>query len=84
VGRRHAGRRLAGGLGVRQDGGQALSWYLKAAAAGNHAAEYDVGLFYLNGWAGLPADAAQARSWFVRAADGGNPDATAWLAAHPG
>ncbi|MES2942460.1 MAG: tetratricopeptide repeat protein, partial [Pseudomonadota bacterium] len=50
------------GVGTVQDDRQALYWYTRAATAGNHVAQYRLGMRYMNGH-GVMADKVQARFW---------------------
>jgi TPR repeat protein len=56
----------------------ARDWCLKAAAAGNRMAMYQLGTIYLSG-DGVPRDEVQARQWYIRAAALGEPDSMFWL-----
>ena len=58
------------GIGVREDYGQALQWYQRAAALGSPAATFNVGVMYDAG-KGVPADRAEAAQWYARAAKKG-------------
>ena len=48
---------------------------LKEAKAGNRLAQYNVGLYYHNGWSGVKQDYQQAAYWYRKAADQGYADA---------
>jgi TPR repeat protein len=56
------------GWGVTQDSAQAVSWYRKAADAGDADGMYQLGIMYQN----VTPDYAQAMSWYRKAADAGN------------
>jgi len=62
------------GDGVAKDAEQAVSWYRRAAEAGNAAAQFNLGVCYANG-DGVAKDAEQAVSWYRRAAEAGHADA---------
>lgn len=51
-----------------------MSWYRKAADAGDAAGMFNLGIMYEDG-RGMPRDDAQALSWFRKAADAGNQNA---------
>ena len=59
------------GLSVRVDLSKATDWYRKAADHGFTKAQYNLGVFYLNGQGGCPKDPATAVDWFRKAADQG-------------
>ena len=44
---------------------------LKEAKAGNGVAQYNVGLYYHNGWSGVKQDYQQAAYWYRKSADQG-------------
>ena len=48
---------------------------LKEAKAGNRLAQYNVGLYYHNGWSGVKQDYQQAAYWYRKSADQGYADA---------
>ena len=48
---------------------------LKEAKAGNDVAQYNVGLYYHNGWSGVKQDYQQASYWYRKSADQGYADA---------
>lgn len=48
---------------------------LKEAKAGNGVAQYNVGLYYHNGWSGVKQDYQQAAYWYRKSADQGYADA---------
>jgi hypothetical protein len=51
------------GRGVKRDYARALSWYRKAAQAGDARAMGDVGVMYAQGW-GVAKDPIEAAKWF--------------------
>jgi TPR repeat protein len=59
---------------------EAVELLREPAAAGNHAAQFELGYCYLHG-RGVSFDAATARDWLTRAADRGNASACRDLAA---
>ncbi len=59
------------GHGVSQDFAAALSWYRRAAEAGDAAAMFNVGAMYDNG-RGTSANRAEAVKWYAMAAKKGN------------
>lgn len=62
------------GAGVEQNDGQALSWYQRAAAAGDLTATNNIGFLYFAGQ-GVERNIAEALRWFVRAAELGSTGA---------
>jgi TPR repeat protein len=58
------------GQGVEQNYTLALSWYHKAADAGDARAMADVGIMYAKGW-GVAKDPAEAAKWYHKAFDRG-------------
>ena len=59
------------GLGVSEDGAQAVQWYRRAAKQGYDEAQYHLGFMYDTG-KGVPEIGAQeAAQWYTRAADRG-------------
>jgi uncharacterized protein len=62
------------GQGVPQDDKQAVDWFQKAAAKGNAAAIYDLGIAYDTG-RGIRKDPRTARNLFRQAAAAGDPRA---------
>jgi len=60
------------GEGVAKDPATARTWFEKAAATGDPAAEYARGHFYIDG-VGAPVDPVRALSWFQRSAAHGYP-----------
>jgi TPR repeat protein len=58
--------------GLPKDDAQAVSWYRKAADAGEGSGMAYLGDMYENGRGGLPKDNAQAVSLYRMAADAGN------------
>lgn len=67
------------GTGVPQDYGQALSWFRKAADAGDSGGMRHLGVMYAQGQ-GVAKDPEQAVSWFRKGADAGNTKAMLDLA----
>jgi len=63
----------ANGDGVAEDAEQAVSWYRRAAEAGDAGAQFNLGLCYANG-DGVPEDAELSVAWHRRAADAGQSD----------
>ncbi len=61
--------------GLPKDQAQAVSWYRKAADAGDARAMANLGAMYETGRGGLPMDDAQAVSWYRKAAQLGNTEA---------
>jgi TPR repeat protein len=61
----------ASGNGLQKNEEQALSWYRKAADAGDARGMTKLGVAYLVGLAGLSKDDAQALTWLRKAADAG-------------
>jgi TPR repeat protein len=59
------------GRGVRKNEGEAVSWWTKAAAQGDTAAFYQLGMAYLGG-RGVPKDEATALEWHRKAAEKGH------------
>ena len=74
------GSRFAGGQGVTHDDGEALKWWLKAAAQGHPLSQWAVGIFYREGRGGLAKSAEEAVAWFRKAANQGNAWGQAELA----
>jgi len=66
------------GLGVKEDLGQAISWYRKAAEQGYAAAQLRLGSLYERGL-GVSRDDGQAKAWYQKAADQGNMEALTGL-----
>jgi len=62
------------GHGVAKDAEQAVSWYRRAADAGDASAQYNLGLCYADG-DGVAKDSELALSWYRRAAEAGHADA---------
>ncbi len=54
------------GEGVEEDNQEAIKWYRLAAMQGNEAAQYCLGVTYLNGEVGEP-DLAEAFAWLTLA-----------------
>ncbi|MFM7008035.1 MAG: tetratricopeptide repeat protein [Betaproteobacteria bacterium] len=59
------------GLGMRQDYGQAMTWYRRAADQGNPNAQFAIGVLYRKGL-GVQADDKQAVNWYRKAAHQGH------------
>ena len=70
-------RRLDTGVGVKQDGLEALTWWRRAASAGNSDAQFELGLAYRGGRRGARKHGAQtvAKEWFEAAAAQGHANA---------
>lgn len=71
------------GGGTRKDLAKALQWYRRAAALGETAAMFKVGIVALKGLLGQPRNVGEAITWLKRAADmadGANPHALHELA----
>lgn len=62
------------GTGVPRDDAAAARWLRPSAAAGNTAAQNNLGLLYATGQ-GLPHSHAQAEAWFRAAANQGSAEA---------
>ena len=63
---------LSGGLGLADDGTEAVAWLRLAAEQGDVRAESLLGGIYSAGWAGVEADQVEAVSWYRRAAKQGD------------
>jgi TPR repeat protein len=74
------GAMYANGAGVTKDPTEAVSWYRKAADAGDTQGMNNLGIAYLNG-VGAPRDKAEALRWYRKAADLGDDRAKASLRA---
>jgi hypothetical protein len=59
------------GLGMRQDYGQAMTWYRRAADQGNPNAQFAIGVLYRKGL-GVQADDKLAVTWYRKAAEQGH------------
>jgi TPR repeat protein len=72
--------RFQDGLRAAQTGDalQALWHFQVLAAQGHEAAQYNLGLMYLNGF-GVPVDMGQAKYWFLQSAAQGSRQAEAAL-----
>jgi uncharacterized protein len=57
---------------------QALTWFEKAATAGNDKAQYYLGVCYYYG-KGVKKDLVAAKDWFTKAADKGYVKAKSYL-----
>ena len=66
---------IARQLMAEQRMNEAISWYKKAAAAGESDAMFNLGLLYSQGWEGEEASPEQAFFWYERAADSGDAEA---------
>jgi TPR repeat protein len=64
---------------LSKDEVQALSWYRKAADAGDAEGMNRLGLMYEHGRGGLTADKKLAVGWYRKAAAAGDPHAAAAL-----
>jgi TPR repeat protein len=60
-----------GAGGLTKDDVQAVSWYRKAADAGDARGMTNLGMMYEHGRGGLPRDDVQAVSWFRKGAEAG-------------
>jgi TPR repeat protein len=65
---------LSNGEGVKQDKGEAVKWYLKAAQQNDVSAQYNLALAFDEG-DGVAADLLSAYFWYRLAADQGDEDA---------
>lgn len=65
------GAALQSGDGVARDYPKALTWFRKAAAAGDTNAMYDIGMMVAGGQ-GVDANENEGLSWMRKAADAGN------------
>ena len=65
------GLRYARGDGIKQDYGEALKWFRKAAERNHAQARFNLGNMYLKG-EGVKQDREEARKWFAKAADQGH------------
>ncbi len=61
------------GVGVPRDMQQAISWYEKAAEAGQPNAPVNLGLIYSQGLGGVAKNPKKAAQWFAMAARNGSP-----------
>ncbi len=68
------------GIGIEQDDGQAVHWWLKAARQGVAEAQQGLGWAYANG-RGIDEDLEEAYRWFSRAANRGDETAREELVA---
>ena len=62
----------------RNDYGQAMDWFQKAAAEGNADAENNIGALYRDGF-GVQFDYTKAMCWFQRSAAQGNAEGERWV-----
>lgn len=65
------GDRYFFGEGIRQDEGEAVKWYRKAADQGHTRAQFMLGIVYDLG-RGVPKEGAEALKWYRKAADQGD------------
>lgn len=65
---------LARQLMMEQRMGEAVSWYKKAAAAGESDAMFNLGILYSQGWEGECASLEQSFYWYERAAQAGDTE----------
>jgi uncharacterized protein len=56
------------GLGLKQDYGQAVAWFRKAAEQGYASAQYNLGVMCYNGES-VSQDYGQAAAWYRKAAE---------------
>lgn len=68
------GLRYKYGMGVPQDSGAALNWFLRASLQGNALAQAQLGFMYREGL-GVPQNYAEAAKWFHKSAEQGNSTA---------
>ena len=59
---------------MTQNKEEAAKWYKKAADQGDADAQYQLGVFYENGY-GVTQDKEQAMQWYKKAAEQGNESA---------
>jgi TPR repeat protein/peptidoglycan hydrolase-like protein with peptidoglycan-binding domain len=70
-------RRYFRGDGLPADRAEGATWLIRAAEAGDHVAQFNVGILYEHGLAvphravAIDADPARAADWYARAAEGG-------------
>ena len=62
------------GGGTRKDLAKAVQWYRRAAALGDVAAMYKIGIVLLRGLLGVPRNVGEALSWLKRAAERADKD----------
>jgi hypothetical protein len=75
----HLGVMYTDGDGVSKDYAQAVTWFRKAADAGNSMGMANLGMMmYYRGW-GVGRDRTEAARWLRRAAELGNDDAKSQL-----
>jgi TPR repeat protein len=65
------GKCYAKGLGVAQDGAEAVKWFRKSAEQGNADGQYNLGICYANGQ-GIDKNYVEAAKWFRKAAEQGH------------
>lgn len=63
------------GLGVPQDGVEAIRWYRLAADQGHLKSQFNLGTLYQSGRKDVPADPGRAADWYRMAAKQGHPKA---------
>ncbi len=73
------GVRYAKGIGVQEDDSEAALWFSKAAEKGQAKAQFNLGIYYRNGYGGLKRDEIEAGRWFRAAALQGNAAAQYYL-----
>ncbi|HIE2341481.1 TPA: tetratricopeptide repeat protein [Haemophilus influenzae] len=62
----------ARGIGVKQDGFEAVKWYRQAAEQGYANAQAILGFSYLLGQSGVQVNKSLAKEWFGKACDNGD------------
>jgi TonB family protein len=70
------------GMGVAQDGAQAIQWYQKAADHGFANAEFSIGYLYDRGGSGIAKDYGQAMEWYRKASAHNVGEAEYFLGLH--
>ncbi|CAB4415373.1 unnamed protein product [Rhizophagus irregularis] len=63
---------------IKKDSEKSFYWYLKSAENGNKFAQYNLGLYYQNGW-GIEKDEIKAFIWYEKSAKQDNSDAQNYL-----
>ncbi|RGB40057.1 hypothetical protein C1646_430223 [Rhizophagus diaphanus] len=63
---------------IKKDSEKSFYWYLKSAENGNKFAQYNLGLYYQNGW-GIEKDEIKAFKWYKKSAKQDNSDAQNYL-----
>lgn len=61
---------------------EAISWYQKAAEAGETDAMFNLAMLYSQGFEGMEASKEQAFYWYERAAEAGDAEAMCWTASY--